>query len=387
LFGQIVVLILLQIGGLGFMTVASFLFILIGKKITLNERIIIREALNEMHLSGVVKLTKMILLVTFVTEIIGAALLSTRFIPLFGIKQGIYFSVFHAISAFCNAGFDVVGNFSSMTPFVSDVVINLTVIALVVIGGLGFVVVIDIFRNFRETGKRKLSRHTKLVLVVTLVLITAAMLVYFPLELNNPETLGDPDVPMAGKILGGVFQSVTPRTAGFSTIDQAALTPGSKIFTMMLMFIGASPAGTGGGIKTTTFAVLILLAVAIIRNDRDVCLMNRRIGGRTVRRALLIAFMAAALVFIVTLLVFIIENGRGGLFTFDNILFEVFSAFGTVGLSSGITRLLQPASKVLLIITMFSGRVGLLTLILGLANRRQKGKGDFRYPEDRIMVG
>lgn len=392
LFGQIVILFLIQMGGLGFMTIMSFVFILVGKRITLSERMIIKEALNEFNLSGLVKMILKILTVTFTMEILGAAVFATRFVPMFGLK-GVYYSVFHSVSAFCNAGFDVMGSvsgdyaFSSMSMFLSDPVINITLIALIVIGGLGFVVVTDIFNIGRIKEKCGLSRYSKLVLTATGLLIALGLLVVFPFELGNPNTLGAEGVDTAGKVFGGIFQAITPRTAGFSTIDQGALSPATKMLTMVLMFIGASPAGTGGGIKTTTMAIVLLFAASGITGRKDVNVMKRRIATETIKRAITITVLGIAFVFIASLVLMGIEGGRGGLFTFDNIFFEVFSAFGTVGLSAGLTPMLSAPSRLVIMIVMFAGRVGLMTLTLALANRAQDGNANIRYPEERFMVG
>ncbi len=390
LFGQIVILFLIQIGGLGFMTITSFVFVLIGKRITLGERMIIKEALNEFNLSGLVKMVLKILTVTFTAEFLGAAIFATRFVPMFGLR-GVYYSVFHSVSAFCNAGFDVLGKvsgeFSSMSAFISDPVINITLIALIILGGLGFIVVTDIFNIKRLKRKQKLTRYTKLVLMATAVLIAIGLLVVFPFELSNPDTLGAQSLDSGGKILGGIFQAITPRTAGFSTIGQGSLMPATKFITMLLMFIGASPAGTGGGIKTTTMAIVLLFAISGITGRKEVTVLDRRIAKETIKRAITITTLGIVFVFTACFALVAIEGGRGGLFTFENIFFEAFSAFGTVGLSAGITPMLSTASRVIIMAVMFAGRIGLMTLTFALANRVQKNNANIRYPEERFMVG
>ncbi len=390
LFGQIVILFLIQIGGLGFMTIMSLVFILVGKRITLSERMIIKEALNEFNLSGLVKMILKILVVTLTMEVLGAAVLATRFVPQFGL-HGVYYSVFHSVSAFCNAGFDVLGavsgEFSSMSMFISDPVINLTLIVLIVMGGLGFVVLTDIFSIERIKTRHRLTQYSKLVLAATGVLIAAGLLVVFLFELGNPKTLGSDGLDTTGKIFGGIFQAITPRTAGFSTIDQGALTPAVKLTTMVLMFIGASPAGTGGGIKTTTIAVVLIYVFSGIIGRKDVAVMKRRVAGETIKRAITITVLGIIFVLFASLVMLGIEGGRGGLFTFDNIFFETFSAFGTVGLSAGLTPLLAGPSKLVIMIVMFAGRIGLMTLSLALAYRAQKGNANIRHPEERFMVG
>ena len=390
LFGQIVILFLIQVGGLGFMTIMSFVFILVGKRITLSERMIIKEALNEFNLSGLVKMIQKILIVTFAMEILGAAVFATQFVPMFGLR-GVYYSIFHSVSAFCNAGFDVLGavsgEFSSISMFISNPVINLTMIFLIVMGGLGFVVVTDIFNIGRVKQKCALSRYSKLVLTITAILIGLGLLVVFSFELGNPRTLGADGIDTAGKIFGGIFQAITPRTAGFSTIDQGAMMPATKLITMALMFIGASPAGTGGGIKTTTIAIILMYAVSGITGRKDVTVMKRRIAAETIRRAITITVLGIVFVFIASFVLLGIEGGRGGLFSYANIFFETFSAFGTVGLSAGLTPLLTGPSRLIIMAVMFAGRVGLMTLTLALANRSQKNNANIRYPEERFMVG
>jgi len=326
-----------------------------------------------------------VLIVTFSIELIGAVILSFRFIPEFGISAGIYRSVFHSISAFCNAGFDIMGGFKSFSNYVADPLINLTFIALIVLGGLGFVVLIDIYNKFINWRKARLSLHTKLVLISSAVLIMIGLVLYFSLELKNPKTLQG--LSTKGKIFSGIFQSITPRTAGFSTIDQGQLTTGSKFLTMILMFIGASPAGTGGGIKTTTAVVVFLLITSVVKGSQDITVMKRRIRKDIVLRAVTLFVGGLSLVVFMTMLLLIIESGKGGIFTFENILFESFSAFGTVGLGTGITPYLEPLSRIVVIISMFAGRVGLMTVMYAIASRMSKHEDKIKYTEDNVMVG
>jgi trk system potassium uptake protein TrkH len=388
LFGQAIILLLIQAGGLGFMTVTSLAFIFVRKRITLSERLIIRESLNEFDLSGLVKMIIKILKVTFVAEFLGAAILMTRFVPLFGLK-GIYFGVFHAVSAFCNAGFDVFGivrgQYSSLMTFQSDPVVVLTIAALIVVGGLGFVVVTNIIDPGRIRRKARITRHSKLVLIMTGVLIIIGAVLIFLFEYPNQKTLGPQD--LGTKIMSSVFQSITPRTAGFNTIDQNSLLPVTKLLVMILMFIGASPAGTGGGIKTTTFAIVLMNVFAVTTNRKDVNTMGRRLAAETIRKAMVIFTLSLILVVTAGFVMMAIEEQRGGLFTPENIFFEVLSAFGTVGLSSGITPDLSAASKIIIMFVMYCGRVGLMTLTFALAVRQTKGDGNIRYPEERFMVG
>lgn len=389
LFGQIVILLMIQAGGLGVMTVMSFVFLLVGKRITLSERMIIKETFNEFDLSGLVKIILKVLKVTLAAELLGAVLLATRFIPVFGVDKGIYFSLFHAISAFCNAGFDLLGPvykmYSSFTMFANDPVVVLTLSFLIVSGGLGFVVISQILSPTRIRKRAGLSRYTKLVLAITTVLILLGFVAVFSFEQGNPNTLGS--MSFGNKLLNGLFQAITPRTAGFATIDQGMLLPPTKLLVIIFMFIGASPAGTGGGIKTTTFTVVMLFLLASIRGKHDVTALDRRVATETVHRALTITLLAFIVVVVACFALLGIEGQRGNLYTFENIIFEVVSAFGTVGLSTGLTPTLSLASRIILIFVMFVGRVGLMTLVVALASRSRKDSANIRYPEERFMVG
>lgn len=385
LFGQIVIILLIQMGGLGFMTVTTIIFLLLGKRITLRERVIIAESLNEEGLSGLIKLIKRILMVTFISELIGAALLSTRFIPIYGAVKGIYFSLFHAISAFCNAGFDLIGGFRSLTPFANDFIINFTIMALIVVGGIGFVVILDIAKKIRTGKGARLSLHSKIALIVTAILIVSGALVFFLLEAGNPKTIGSPDLTPAGKVYASFFQSVTPRTAGYNTIDQNSMTTASKVITCVLMFIGASPAGTGGGVKTTTAAVIFLLVLSIVRGKKDVNTMGKRLDINVILRSIVIFMLSAVVVLVATVLLAMSQKGE--LITLENVMFEVLSAFGTVGLTCGITPTLGTMGKILIMLVMYGGRVGLMTVTLAVSSRLNRPDSRMRYPEDKIMVG
>lgn len=382
LFGQIVILLLIQTGGLGFMTIASLAFLLVRKRITLSERLIIRESLNQDSFAGLVRLVRRVLMLTFVIEGAGMVLLATRFIPYYGFAKGLFFSVFHAVSAFCNAGFDVIGNFQSMMPFRNDAVINITIMCLIVFGGLGFVVITDIWR---KRSLKKLETHSKAVLKMTAFLILSGAALFYILESGNPATLAQDGVSDGSKVMGAFFQSVTARTAGFNTMGQDALSFASKLGCMLLMFIGASPASTGGGIKTTTAYVIFKTAMTAMRGGGEVNMFGRKCARDVIIRSIGILTFAIVLVFISSLVLFIVEAGTGR--TFESIAFEVISAFGTVGLSEGITPTLAPLSKLMLIITMYAGRLGPLTLTMAFAKRMQAGACLVHYPEDRLMVG
>jgi trk system potassium uptake protein len=375
-FGKTVIMILIQVGGLGFMTFATLISLIIGKRITLQERLVMAEAMNTFSLQGLVKLARYILLFTFSVEGIGALLLSTVFIPEFGIGKGIYYSIFHAVSSFCNAGIDLIGNFRSITPYAENPIIVLTIGALIVIGGLGFTVWHEIF-DYRK--KRKLSLHAKLVLTVTATLIVVGAILMFIFEFNNPATMQ----PMSakGKFLSSLFASITPRTAGLNSISTADMTPAGRFLTIILMFIGGSPGSTAGGIKTTTAGILIMTVISVIRGREDTEIYERRISKDIIYKSLTISVIGLAIVIFVSMILSITEIGA----SLEYIIYEVTSAFGTVGLSLGLTPNLTTFGKVVIVLTMFSGRVGPLTIALALA--KNHGGNTIRYPEDKILVG
>ena len=373
LFGQIVIIILIQMGGLGFMTMTTIGALLIGKKITLKERLVIKEQLNQETMSGLVKLTKYVVLSTFAIEGIGAIFLSTRFIPIYGTVKGIWFSVFHAISAFCNAGFDLTGD--SIVPFVGDFTINMTISALIILGGLGFSVYIDITRN---RSFKKLSLHSKLVLSITGTLLLAGMVIFFLIEYNNPLTLKH--LSMGDKLIASFFQSVVPRTAGFYSVNLTGLYDTTVFLTIILMFIGASPGSTGGGIKTTTFGTLMLTTIAVIKGEKDVVAFKKRIGYDVINRSLAIVTVGIILIIAVSFVLTVTEPAN-----FLDVLFETTSAFATVGSSRALTPNLTNFGKIVILLTMYAGRVGPLTMAYVFS--RKSRHGNFRYSEGNIMVG
>ncbi|MCC5465851.1 TrkH family potassium uptake protein [Pelosinus baikalensis] len=372
IFGQMVIIVLIQAGALGIMTMATLMALIMRRKIQLRERLIMQEALNHMTVSGVVRLTQYIIFATFFLEFIGGTILAIHWYSDLG-STGIYYGYWHAVSAFCNAGFDLFG--SSLTSYVDDITVNLTVTSLIILGGLGFTVIFDVWNNRRW---RKLSLHTKLVLITTLVLLIFGTVVILLLEMHNSETLGE--LSWKGKILASYFQSVTPRTAGYNTVDIGKMQDATLFFTIILMFIGASPASTGGGVKTTTLGVMIAAIWALITGKHDAEIFRRRINQNIIYKAFTVFFIAATLVIIVTMMMSISEE-----FSFLRILFEVVSAFGTVGLSTGITSSLTVHGKLWLIITMFAGRIGPVTFVLALALRSRKGA--IHYPEGKINIG
>ncbi|WP_338461951.1 TrkH family potassium uptake protein [Brevibacillus borstelensis] len=376
LFGQLVILSLIQVGGLGFMTIATFFALIMRKRISLRERLLLQESLNQVSIEGIVRLAKLIIIFTAITEVIGGLLLALRFSFDMPVGRAFYYGFFHAISNFNNAGFDLMGDFSSLTRYVSDPVVTLVVCAMIILGGIGFIVVSEVF-EYRQT--KRLSLHTKVVLYTTACLILIGTGLIFILEYNNPKTL-QPLSPL-GKVLGSLYQSVTARTAGSNTLSIGDMRQSSLFLIILLMFIGASPGSTGGGIKTTTFATLIGAVIAQIKGKEDVIFFRQRLLPHVIYKSLTVTVIGMLVVIVVTMILTITEAGA----EFLMILFEVTSAFATTGLSMGLTPLLTPIGKILIILTMFAGRLGPLTIAFALAQRKQKEY--YRYPKGKIMIG
>lgn len=373
-FGQSVILLLIQIGGLGVMTVATLVAVLSGKKINLKERLLIQEATNQLDLAGVVRLTLYIIRATLLVELVGGTILALRWFQDFGL-QGIYFGYWHAVSAFCNAGFDLFGEYRSITGYVGDLTVNGVIASLIVVGGIGFPVVADLW-NCRQS--RRFSLHTKVVLTTTVLLIVLGAGFIFIAEHGNSKTLGD--LPSADKVMASLFQSVTARTAGYNTVDIGLLREGTLLAIIFLMFVGASPSSMGGGVKTSTAAILFISLVGSVTGKRDPLAFGRQIPQQTVYKAFTIVTISVMLISLVTLTLSFTEAAP-----IFSLLFEVTSAFGTVGLSTGITPKLSDAGKVLITLTMFAGRVGTLTLLMALALRPRKER--LKYPEGKIVIG
>ncbi len=373
--GHVIIIALIQIGGLGIMTIATVGTIFVGKRITLKGRIAMKDSLNVDSISGVVKLTKSIFLMTVIIEVLGAISLSFKFIPEYGRLKGIWYSIFHSISAFCNAGFDIVGA-SSLAPYRLNLHVNITIMLLIILGGIGFSVISDVF-SFKRS---KHTLHTRFVLLLTMILIVSGFVLYFALEYTNPNTIGN--LPLLDKVKVALFESVTTRTAGFSTIDQANLRPPSKIITNLLMFIGGSPGGTAGGVKTTTIGIILLSVIAIIKGSKDINIFRYRISKGLVSKAVTVLFIGITVVIVGIILLSITEVGKD----LTDLVFEVFSAFATVGLSTGITSSLSLAGKLIISVIMFFGRVGPLTIIIALASRAES-KNLIRYSKGKISIG
>nr|WP_300092165.1 TrkH family potassium uptake protein [Sedimentibacter sp.] len=376
-FGKTVIVILIQVGGLGVMTMTAMISFFIGKRMSLKTRVFIMEERNVDELQGVVRLTKNILIFTFVIELIGAILFSTVFIRDYGVTKGIGFSIFHAVSSFCNAGFDLIGN--SMINYVDNPIITLAVCGLIVIGGIGYYVFWDVY----ETKKfHMLTLHSKLVILITAILLIGGTIMMFALEHNNPETMGN--LSLSGKIQASIFQAVNPRTAGFNSIPIEKIRMSTAFFTIFLMFIGGSPASTAGGIKTTTFGVLIVSFYNLVKGKRDFEVFERRITPDTTIRAAAILMISLMLVIIVSFVLAITEEATG--FDFLDMLFETVSAFATVGLSKGLTPYLSNAGKLILSLVMLIGRVGPMTVAYAFL-KQNKNIGNYTYPEGKVIIG
>lgn len=381
-FGQITVMVLMQLGGIGFMTMASLVYLVAGKRLTLKDRMLISFNFNESPLQSVVYMTRNVAVITGIMEGLGAALFMTRFIPIYGVGKGIYLSVFHSVSSFCNAGFDIFGGNNSMMPFAGDVLVNVVTMVLVITSGLGFFVVVELEQKLIKRSARRLSLQTKIVLVVSAVLIVSGFLIFLVVEWNNPRTMAE--MPAYEKVLCALSQSVNARTSGFYTVHQADLMPLSRVVTIGLMFIGASPASTGGGLKTTTLALVVLFVIAVLKGKDDVEVAGRRMNKSLVLRAVVIFMLAIVFVVVVSAAIFVVEGER---LTMVDVTFEVVAAFGTTGFSMGIIPLLSIPSKILMVLTMFAGRVGLFTFTVALAYRGDQKRLNIRYPEDKIMIG
>ncbi|MDE6397969.1 MAG: Trk family potassium uptake protein [Clostridiales bacterium] len=386
-FGQGVLLVLIQFGGVGFMCITTLFMLLLRRKITIRDRMLMRAEFNQNENRGMVRLGRNIMLVTLGIEGVGFLLLLYPFVARNG-AIGVWQALFTSVSAFCNAGFDVMGVTqgagTSLMGFASNVTVNLSVSFLILLGGLGFTVLMDLGNS--KGNFRKLSFHSKITLVTSFSLILLGWVFYFGAEYNNAGTLGN--MTAGDKLLASLFQSISPRSTGFATIEQSEMHSASKFMTMILMFIGASPGSTGGGIRTTTFAVLILVMIAGIRGNDDVTVRRRKIDPHTTRKAAGVFISSLAVVIIATFILLFTEKGHAdpSTLTFENVLFETFSAYTTAGLSCGIVSTLSAPGKIVLSLLMFFGRVGMVTI--GLMFLRKRGIDDrIGYPEANIMIG
>ena len=382
LFGEIVLLCLIQLGGLGFMLFATSVLVLAGRRVSLRSRVLLHDTMSLPGLSGAVRNTLRFVLIAFGVEILGAMLLSIHFIPRLRAARGVYFAVFHAISAYCNAGIDLFSTAGSLTTFVDDPLVLLTFVGLIVLGGLGFAVLADVLDKGRRP--RRFALHTKIVLVTTVFLLVSGTLFFMLAEWNNPMTLGA-GRGLGDKLLNAFFQSVTTRTAGFYSVSQSGLTDASKMVTTLLMFIGASPASTGGGVKTSTLFVLLAIIRSVLAGRDEVNAFGKRLPLVLIRTALSIFLLYLALLFGGSVLMGLLEQPRG--FSMIDLVFEEVSALGTVGLTAANTPTLTRPSQIWLIVLMYFGRVGPLTMMLSITRRHAGYKTGVRYPEEEIIVG
>jgi len=374
-FGEAVIMVLIHAGGFGFMTLATMFLLAMGRRIGLKERILIRESMGVAKLGGVVRIVQRIAIFTFVIEILGAALIYLRLSTTYTPGVALWKSAFLSISAFNNAGFDLFGSFRSLTGFQGDPLILLTTAGLIIVGGLSFLVFADIAkaRNFT-----RLSLDSKLVLTTTIGLLIAGTVILLLTEMNNPATLGP--LPWTQRLLNAFFHAVTPRTAGFNSLSVGAFAVYSLFFTMALMFVGGASGSTAGGIKVNTFGILLNTVFSTLRGREKAGAFGREFTNQQIYRALTLVILSVTLISVFAFVLTITEE-----FTFLQVLFETFSAFGTVGLSTGITPDLSVAGKILISVMMFIGRIGPLTLILSLAQRQQLT--EYKYPQETVRIG
>ena len=376
IFGQVVILVLIQVGGLGVITVISAFMLLLHKRVGIGERLLLQDAFNLNTLSGIVRFVKRVLFGTFLVELLGAVFYMTVFVPQFGLR-GVWISAFTAVSAFCNAGIDIIGP-NSLCDYATNPVVNLVTSALIILSGIGYIVWWDVLRVGRK-GFRSLTLHSRIAISTTLILIFGGGLLIFLLEYGNPLTIGE--LSLFDKLQVSFFQSITTRTAGFATVPQENLTNGSSVLCLLLMFIGGSPVGTAGGIKTVTVAVLAVSALATIRNQNDVTLFNRTISRQAVNKAVAVAAMSFAILFGSTMLLCAVTDASA-----LDIVYETVSATATVGLTRNLTPYLNSAGKAVIIATMYLGRVGPISLALAL-NSSKKQRNLIKNPTEDISVG
>lgn len=379
IFGQAVMISLIQIGGLGFMTILSLAFFMSHRRIGLRDRMMMMQSFNLDSMEGVVKLVRHVLTATLVIEGVGAIILAGCFIPQMGLAKGIWNGVFHSISAFCNAGFDLLGQFepnTSLIRYQRNAVVLLTVSALIIIGGLGFFVWEDVYQKRKL---KRLSLHSKMVLIITPALLLIGTIGFLLMEMNNPKTLGV--MPWGDKILNAFFQSTTARTAGFDAVGQIGITEPSKLLTTILMFIGGSSGSTAGGVKTVTIGVLVLTTISTMQSKRDLVIFGWRIGHTQILYALSLVFLGAFLVVCGGVFISMLD----GVNLYDAI-YETASAYGTVGLTSGVTEDASTLSRAILILYMFFGRVGIMTVSISVLLKGRHTDG-IKYPGGSVLIG
>lgn len=377
-FGKFVILLLIQTGGLGFMSVALLFSLVARRRITPRERILFAQSQNISDLSGIVKFAKFIVYGTLIAEAVGAVLLSIRFIPEFGIADGIFKSIFHSVSAFCNAGFDTLGRYNSLCDYVADPLVSLVICALIIVGGLGFFVWRDLFLFFKK--RQRLTTYSKIVLCTTAIMLVGGTILLFFFECENPrfDSFSKPKL-----FLASFFQSTVTRTAGFFSIDLFQMSSPSKAISMVLMFVGGASGSTAGGIKVGTLAVVFIAVISIIKGKNNFEIFHRRISLNNTLRAMGILALGFASVTVFTFLICLIQP----YFSFTEVLYEVISAFATVGQTLGITPDLNVISKLLISVLMFFGRVGIITVTYAILFKQAKSENLISYPETNVLLG
>lgn len=374
-FGKLVIMVLIQIGGLGFMTIGTLGVLISGEKLSYSNKLLIQDSLSHEKTSGIIKFCKRIVLVSLFIEFVGAICLSFAFVPEFGLVKGLWYGIFHSVTAFCNAGFDIMGNFSSLTSYFNNPIVNISIMLLIILGGLGFSTIFDINR---KRAFKKFRLNTKIILITTAILIVIPTFLFFIFEMNNPKTLGN--MNLGEKILASLFQVVSPRTAGYNTIELSQMYDSTKFLTIILMFIGGAPASTAGGLKTTTFALIIISVYCLFKQKSEIEVFGRTIPFKNLNKALVSLVIGFTLIITGTMI--ILSNSD---FDFLTVLYEVTSAYATVGLTLGITTKLNAVCKITLIILMFMGRVGSLTVLYSFIKTDSKKK--YKYPKEEINIG
>lgn len=388
IFGQCVILILIQLGGLGILACATGTLLLLHRRLSMHTRRLIAQNYNLDTMNGLIGVIRKIVGGTLLVEALGTIPYAVVFIPEYGVGSGLFKAVFNSVSCFCNAGMDIIGE-NSLAPYVTDPIVNINTMLLIIIGGIGFFVWFDLIHTAKGMhGKKKgaksffqkLSLHTRMALVVTLFLIVAGAVLIICFEWNNPKTLGTLSVP--DKIMASLFQSVTTRTAGFQTIPQENFTDSTAFISLLLMFIGGSPMGTAGGMKTTTIAVIFLTMIAFLRGRDATELYNRRLRASDVRSAMVVLSLGFGVAFTGTVLLSAVMDAGA-----MDVLYEVVSAVGTVGLTRGLTPTLNTAGKLIIMAIMYCGRIGPVTLAMAITVRMNAAKKQIRFPEEKIMIG
>ncbi len=391
-FGKLIILMLIQIGGLGFITLMTAVLLLAGKRITLKERVVIQESLNLSKKHGIVRFVKFLAKFTLAIELIGAIILTFCFLSDYSPLKAVGMGIFHSISAFCNAGFDIIGT-NSLMPYAEDIIVNIVIMLLVITGGLGFPVWVDLLgliNNDKEKKLKikqkikKLSLHSKLVLISTVILILSGALFTFVFECNNPDTMGN--YSTSGKILASFFHSVVLRTAGFLTMDYSGLRYSTEFLSIILMMIGGSPCGTAGGIKTISAAIILLAVISIIKDKDSIYAFRRSISFRILQKALTVTILMLTILLLATTVLSVTEANMRFDYEFIDLLFETASALGTVGSSVGLTPYLSGIGKVIIIICMFIGRLGPITVAISFMTPN-KDKNKIHYPAEDVLVG